>query len=91
MQRAMLVRIAREGPQTVASKTEARTASSLRSRELLRPGYPRQDGRDAQGRWYLTAKGRRLIAERGALEAATPSLIPENGGGAGIRFRERKV
>lgn len=64
-QRAMLIRIALEGPLAVATKVEMRTVASLRRRELLRPGYPRRTKSETVGRWHLTAKAHRLIAERG--------------------------
>ena len=38
----------------------------------------------------LSAHGPTIAALRRAFEAAGLEFIPENGGGAGIRFRERK-
>ncbi|MCJ2138825.1 transcriptional regulator [Methylobacterium sp. E-066] len=39
----------------------------------------------------LSAHGPTIVAMRRAFEAAGLEFIPENGGGAGIRFRERKA
>lgn len=39
----------------------------------------------------LSAHGPTISAMRRAFEAAGLEFIPENGGGAGIRFRERKA
>lgn len=39
----------------------------------------------------LGAHGPTVSALRNALEAAGLEFIPENGGGAGIRFRDRKA
>ena len=36
-------------------------------------------------------KPRTIAAVRGALEAAGIQFIPENGGGAGVRMRDRKA
>ena len=38
-----------------------------------------------------TPRGATLVVIAQALEAAGLEFIPENGGGAGIRFRERKA
>jgi hypothetical protein len=58
-QRAMLLRLERDGPLVSLKPWEMRTVRSLRERGLIRP---RLSSRDPEGLWFLSAKGRRAIA-----------------------------
>ena len=64
LQKAMLLRTAQSGSAADQSKWEMRTIAALRLKDLLRPGHPRQQSGTVRGRWYLTAKARRLVAEQ---------------------------
>lgn len=64
LQKVMLLRIAQSGSGAAGSSLEMRAIASLRRNGLLRPGHPRQQSGTVRGRWYLTAKARRLIAEQ---------------------------
>lgn len=58
----MLLRLEREGSLVAPKPWEMRTIRSLRERGLIRP---RLSSRDAVGLWFLSAKGRRALADTG--------------------------
>lgn len=66
-QRAMLLRLEREGALLAPKPWEMRTIRSLRERGLVRP---RLSGRDAAGLWFISAKGVRALARAGAASAS---------------------
>ncbi len=66
----MLVRLDREGPLLCPKPWEMRTVRSLRERGLIRP---RVSSRDPEGLWFISAKGRRALAQAGhAADARHP-------------------
>ncbi|MDN3571585.1 hypothetical protein QWZ18_13245 [Methylobacterium longum] len=70
----MLLRIAQSGSIAAGSSMEMRTIAALRRKDLLRPGHPRQQSGTVRGRWYLTAKARRLVAAQ-----LSPDIVQNHG------------
>ena len=59
--RAMLRRIAREGPLSVIAPWEMRTVRSLLDRKLIRPRSAVRGARSRAGLWFLTPLGASLV------------------------------
>ena len=64
-QRALLRRLAREGPLRAVRPWEMRTVRSLLARKLVRPKDRARDGRDHPGLWFLSPDALRILPSGG--------------------------
>lgn len=69
-QRAMLLRLEREGPLVSLRPWEMRTIRSLLARGLVRPRLRGGSGRNLSGLWFLSAKGAQVLPRGPADDAA---------------------
>src|SRR4051794_5045154 len=74
-QRALLRRLAQEGPLQQIRPWEMRTVRSLLAKGLVRPKSPACDGRAQTGRWFLTNRARQLIPDTVPKGAADPEAF----------------
>ena len=63
VQRALLKRVARDGPLIRLLAWEGRTVRSLVARNLLRREAQNWDGRGESGGWRLTPKAHQLLSQ----------------------------